>query len=82
MTKPDLRPRPPFALWLFERGIFDCDAAAAIGCSAEWVRRINLPFDDVRRARPSGRLRERIAAYTEGAIGLLDWDPKSQAVAA
>lgn len=75
MTPDDLRLRPKFGLWLFVRGIQLSEAARALGCSPEWVRKINLPYADPNRARASAALRRRIEAYTGGACGLTDWEP-------
>lgn len=75
MGKPDPQLRPKFAVWLYVRGIKASEAGRAVGCSSEWVRRINLPFADPDRARPSAELRRAIEAYTDGAVGLTDWEP-------
>lgn len=80
MAATPIQDRPKFAHWLWLRGIGPSEAAAEIDCSPEWVRRITLPFSHPERARPSSTLRRRIRAYTEGEVGITDWEP-AQAVA-
>jgi hypothetical protein len=82
MRKLGLRPRPPFAKWLFDRGISRQEAAGDLGVTSEWLRQITKPFDDDSRARPNRELRGRILAYTEGDIGPTDWEPAAEARAA
>lgn len=75
MAQAPEKHRPKFAHWLWLRGIGPSEAGEAVGCSAEWIRRITLPFDDADRARPSAGLRRRIASYTAGDVDLTDWEP-------
>lgn len=81
MTTSHPTERPKFHAWLKRRGIGLAEAAGEIGCSAEHVRLICLPFADARRSTPRARIRRAIEAYTAGDVTLLDWDPP-QAVAA
>lgn len=78
---PHPQPRPKFAQWMFERSLKPQDVAGAIDCSREHVRLICLPVDDPARRNPSQKIRQKIAAYTHGAIGLDDWPPAPRAVA-
>lgn len=78
---PVPQPRPKFAQWMFERGLKAHDVAAAIDCSREHVRLICLPLDDPDRRNPSQKLRQKIASYTRGEIGLNDWPAAPRAVA-
>lgn len=76
MTDPcplPARPRPKFAQYLFDRRLSARDVSGRIGCSHEHARRITLPFDDPDWRKPSADLRERIAVFTDGEVGLLDW---------
>lgn len=70
---PEPQPRCKFATYLFERRITNRDAARALGCSYEQVRRICLPFVDEDWRRPSEKLRQKVAAWTGGEIALTDW---------
>lgn len=73
---------PPLALWLERQGLDNFGAAALIGCSGEYVRRMCLPFENPRRCTPTRRMAERIARATGGEVGVGDWvAPRSQAVA-
>lgn len=65
--------RAKFALFLFARRLGPRDVAPDLGCSHEQVRRICLPYDDPQWRRPSGKLKQKILAYTGGEIGLADW---------
>lgn len=55
--------------------------AELIGCSGEYVRLLCLPYGDPRRARPSQRMRGKIADATRGAVGLDDWAPTRRVAA-
>lgn len=70
---PKARPRCKFAQYLFERRLGPRDVAPELGCSHEQVRRVCLPFDDADWRRPSAKLKQKIYAWTHGAIGLGDW---------
>lgn len=70
---PAPQPRPKFAQWMFDRRLSPPEVAKQVGCSREHVRLICLPFDDGARRLPSQKLRQKIAAYTGGEIGLDDW---------
>jgi hypothetical protein len=72
---PPVRPLPPLAFWLFRRGIKLREAAAAFGCSVEYVRMICRPFDDPDRRVPTPDVVEAIHAYTQGEIGPADHYP-------
>lgn len=79
---PSTSLRPPFAVYLFERGIFLKDAARAVGCSTEYLRLINLPWSDPKRRNPSHRIRAAIADYTAGAVPVTSWTAPIGAVEA
>lgn len=70
---PDLQPRPKFAGFLFDRDMTFRDAAKVLPCSHEQIRRICLPIADPDRQLPSDKLREAIASWTRGQIGVGDW---------
>ena len=72
-SPPPRRPRPKFSQFLFDRRLSARDVSRLIGCSHEHARRITLPFDDPDWRAPSVELRQRIADFTRGEIGLLDW---------
>lgn len=72
---PAIRPRPKFALWLWERDIGLRQAAEELECSYEQVRLICLPFDDDNRRVPSEALIERIVEFTGGDITAADFYP-------
>lgn len=72
---PKIRPRPAFALWLWQRDILLREAGDALECSYEQVRVICLPFDDSGRRVPSPALIERIVEYTGGEITAADFYP-------
>lgn len=76
---PAIQPRPKFALWMFDRRLAAVDVAPEIGCSREHVRLICLPLDDAARRNPSQKLRQKIASYTGGEVGLEDWPPAPRA---
>lgn len=80
-TAPAPQPRPKFAQWMFERRLSPIDVSLAIGCSREHVRLICLPLDDQARRNPSAKLRQKIASYTQGEVGLDDWPPSPRALA-
>lgn len=68
-----LRPRPKLALWMFERDLKLQDAEAALGVSAETVRRYCLPFGNPARRVPRPSVIDRIILWTSGAIGPADF---------
>lgn len=70
-TEP--QPRPKIAQWLFDRRISCREAAKGIGCSYEQLRRVGLPFSDPDHRPASQKLRQKIAAYTGGDVGVNDW---------
>lgn len=72
---PPIKPRPRFALWLWQRDILLRKAGEALECSYEQVRVICLPFDDPNRRVPSEALIERIVEYTGGEITAADFYP-------
>jgi CO dehydrogenase nickel-insertion accessory protein CooC1 len=49
------------------------DVAPLLGCSHEQVRRVCLPFDDPDWRRPSEKLKQKVAAWTGGAVSASDW---------
>ncbi|HZR87869.1 MAG TPA: hypothetical protein VFB02_13750 [Bradyrhizobium sp.] len=67
--------RPKFAHFLFDREVELREAAKALGCSYETVRRVCLPFADPDRRVPGKELMERIFAYTDGEIAPGDFYP-------
>ena len=73
LTSP--RARPALARWLWDRQIPHREAAQALGCSHEHVRRICLPFDDPGRKVPNDALVDRVQAYTDGAVSKSDFEP-------
>lgn len=77
VSPPEPKARAPFAQYLFDRGLKPRPVAKAIGgVSHEQIRRICLPYDDPQWRAPSGKLRQKISAYTGGVIGLQDWKPR------
>jgi hypothetical protein len=68
-------PRPAFFGWLKLVRQTDVWAAGELGCSAEYVRLICLPFDDPKRRDPSGKLVRKIVRLTAGACGPETWHP-------
>lgn len=76
------QPLPKFAVWLFQRRLKHEDARLALRCSREHIRLICLPFGDEARRNPSQKLRQKIASWTGGEIGLNDWSEPAQQVAA
>lgn len=72
---PQVKPRPKFALWLWERDIILREAAGELECSYEQVRVICLPFEDQNRRVPGEALIERIVEYTGGQITAADFYP-------
>lgn len=71
---PEPQPRPKFAQWLFDRRLKPRDVNKALGCSHEQVRRVCLPYSDPDHRAANQPLRQKIAAYTAGEVGLHDWD--------
>lgn len=69
----DPQPRPKIAQWLFDRRISTRQAAKEIGCSYEQLRRVGLPYTDEDHRPASQRLRQKIATYTQGEVGVNDW---------
>ncbi|MFN3584858.1 hypothetical protein [Phenylobacterium sp.] len=65
---PAPQQRPALALWLFERGIDYREAGRALGVSHEIVRLWCLPFGDPDRVEPRKANREKVFAYTRGAV--------------
>lgn len=74
--------RPKLAAWIASQEKDHYWAAALIGCSGEYVRRLCLPLSDPRRSLPSMRIRRQIAEATAGAVAITDWPPVVLAVAA
>lgn len=70
---PKPQPRPAFAQWMFERSLKLREAGDALGCSAETVRRMCLPFGDPGRRIPDETMMGRVLEYTSGAITASDW---------
>jgi hypothetical protein len=75
---PDPRPRCRFAHYLFERRLGPRDVAPLLGCSHEQVRRVCLPFDDPDWRRPSEKLKQKVAAWTGGAVSASDWPERER----
>lgn len=75
-TSPKLIERPLFARWMWDRGLELRPVAEALGCSAEQVRLISLPFEDAKRRVPGADLMERIFKFTEGAVTPADFYPE------
>lgn len=71
---PEPQPRPLFAHWLYERRLKPRDVCKALGCSHEQVRRVCLPYADPDHRRASEKLRQKIAVFTKGEVGLGDWE--------
>lgn len=69
-TRPAL---PKIAWHLFRQALTPAEYAPRIGVSREHVRRLCLPFGDVRRRNPGPALRARIALESGGFIGPNDW---------
>lgn len=67
--------RPAFARWCWERDVGLREAADALGCSYEHVRRICLPFGDGLRRVPDQALIVAIHQLTDGEIGVQQWYP-------
>lgn len=67
--------RNKFDEWCWRRGIELREAALALGCSAEQVRLMRLPFGHERRRVPNQELMARIVAWTEGAVCAADFYP-------
>ncbi len=65
--------RPAFARWVWERKLELKEVGAAVGCSAENVRRIIMPFSERRRRVPGPALMARIIDYTNGEITPADF---------
>lgn len=65
---PEPKPRARLAHYLFERRMTSREAGKALGVSYEQVRRVCLPLDDPDWRRPSDKLKQRVAAWTRGAV--------------
>lgn len=76
-TEP--KDRAKIAQYLFDRTMQRGEVAAALGCSREQLRRICLPFDDEQWRAPSMKLKQKVAVWTQGAIGLDDWEVPARA---
>ena len=79
---PKRGPRPRFATYLFDRGLGPRDVAKMLNCSHEHVRRICLPYDDPAWRAPSGRLKQKIEAWSQGAFKITDWEARPRRAAA
>lgn len=67
--------RPAFAAWIFERDLTLHQVGEAIGCSAEQVRRICLPFDHPNRRIPDVERMTAIVRFTAGEITVESFYP-------
>lgn len=67
--------RPKLASWLFERGISNAAAAAALECSEQTILNMCKPFGENSRTVPREALLEKIVAWTEGAVTAVDFYP-------
>lgn len=72
---PAVLDRPPFAFWLWERGINHREAGDVLGKSREWVRSICLPWSDPKRVTPRLAEAMEIEDWTRGAIPCRSWVP-------
>lgn len=74
-THPTPQPRPAFDGWLRLHRKDYAWAAEQLSVSREYARRICLPFSDPARARPGGKLVEKVIRLTGGAVRGDDWHP-------
>ena len=81
MDIPSIVPKPPLALWLFERNMTIRDGARYFDTNHETLRRTLLPFTDPALRVPYAALMRRIIALTDGAIRPDDWYPSMEAAA-
>lgn len=70
---PEPKIRAKFAQWLFDRRLGPRDVADELGVTSTYVWMICLPCDDRSWRSPSKVVRERIAAFTQGVVGVEDW---------
>lgn len=75
---PDPRPRPKWALFLWERGLTPDDVVPVVGKSREHIRKLGLPWSDPVRIEPSDEEKARIAEWTGGEVGADDWRPPAE----
>lgn len=73
-----LQRRPRLALWMFLHGQDRKDAAEALDCGVELVRRYCLPFGHALRKIPDERRMELIRAWTDSEIGPADFYPADE----
>jgi transcriptional regulator with XRE-family HTH domain len=67
--------RPALRAFRKRRRLTRAEVAEAIGVSAVQVGRYELPFSDPSRQVPRVEVLEKIIAFTEGAVGPLDFYP-------
>jgi hypothetical protein len=79
---PDPLFLPKFASWCFQRRLKLREIAAAIDCSAEHARCIQLEFGNPKRRTPDEALMNRIVAWTQGEIQPGDFYPTPGVAAA
>ena len=67
--------RPKLAHWMFVRGLKPKDGATPLGCTAQTVRRLCLPFGHPERRIPDEAQLERIVSWTDGEVTAPDFYP-------
>lgn len=75
LRDPQPQLRPALALWLWERGISDVEAAEVLKCHPASVRRYCKPFGHAERRVPDPDVMMRIGEWTRGEITLAHFYP-------
>lgn len=70
---PDVIARPPWARFLWERGLGVDDVTNLLGRSREYMRQLTLPWSHPKRVTPSPDEQRLIAAWTLGEISEASW---------